>query len=336
MELVRIHAYEVIPQRLAKTPTPPRGGAINADKDFEAILNDYFQKSKLDARPMVNLRKASKGSGSTHELRDHALAYCFSSAPAAKSAAVAIATRLGDSMDDRSDSTLLMLAAYKDDPVRRLVMWAFPKEEPFQFSSSQERARIKVLKNAFSRSSSFKKGALLQGPNTNAAFWTGRVIDKQGESGPGTAADYWVSLFLDSVPSLNGTAGTRVLAKCLRSTFDSLADKSARDQLTHAIVAVRASTRKQWSLNMFANEYLTDKTKTAFLAHAPAEARRSVFTLNKDEFTEKLQYMVYTTQDNVVIAAPFATINQSVKIQDKAAQRQIKYQGVVVGEKLRA
>src|SRR5262249_10714222 len=156
------------------------------------------------------------------------------------------------------------LAAYRDNSVRRLIMWAFPKDEPFQFWSRKERARVTILMDAFSRSSSFKKGALLQGTNTDQAFWSAHVIDKQGENGPGTAADYWVGRFLDSVPSMSGKAGTRLLARCLRKTFESLTAQDEKDQLTHSIVGVRASTRGQWSLKKFADEYLTDNAKTEF------------------------------------------------------------------------
>jgi len=72
---------------------------------------------------------------------------------------------------------------------------AFPKDEPFHFSVNGDRARLKILKDAFSRSSSFKKAALFEGINSSTTFWNGRVIDKQAQNGFGTAADYWVSEF---------------------------------------------------------------------------------------------------------------------------------------------
>lgn len=337
MKLVRVHAYEVKPQRLAALATPPRGGSVAADNDFNKMLNDYLEKSKLKSQPTVNLRRHADGNGAapTHTLRDQILTYCFGAAPAAKGAAVAIARKLGKSMDERSDSTLLMLAAYQQDPLMRIVMWAFPKEEPLHFSTSGKQARVKILKDAFSRRSSFKKGALLEGLNTPPSFWSAHVIDRQAESGTGTAADYWVSLFLDGVPSLSGKAGTRLLARSLRQTHDALADQDDKDQLTNAIVAIRASTKKQWSLQRFANDFLTDNTKKEFIERTPPESRAAVFTLNKDEFAEKLNFRVFRTQDNVMVAAPFGTIGKSLKIQDTVSERKIKYEGVVVSEKVR-
>jgi hypothetical protein len=338
MDLFRTHAYEVAPQRLVERKGTPRGGAFSPDQAFSDALDDYFKKSKLQHQPTVDLRPPAKFNGKpgpAHPLREHLIAYCFGAAPVAKSAALAAAKRLGDAMDNRSVFTLLMLVAYKQGGTRRLVMWAFPKDEPFHFSASGERAKVKILKDAFSRSSSFKKAALFEGTDAPTSFWSGHVIDKQAESGFGTAADYWVNRFLDSRPSLTGKAGTRLLARCLRRTYDSLTDRADKNQLSDAIVAVRASQRRQWSLKRFAEEYLTDNAKNAFLHHAPAETRSSTFTFNKEEFESKLNLRVFRLQDDVTVAAPFGTVGNSVKITD-GPQRTLTCEGIIVAEKVRA
>ena len=338
MELFRIHAYEVTPQRLADAETPPRGGAFSADAEFSKALDDYLKKSKLQEQSTVDLRRAptsNSDGGATHELRRQVLSYCFGAPPSAKGAALAMARRLGQAMDERSVFTLLILAAYKDDPVRRLVMWAFPKDEPFHFSVRGDRAKIKILKDAFSRSSSFKKAALFEGTTAANAFWSGKVIDKQADSAYGTAADYWVNRFLDSLPSLSGKAGTRQLAKCLRRTHDALSNQSDKDQVTNAIVAVRASRRRQWSLSSFANEYLTDNAKQVFVHLAPPEVRSASFAFSKEEFDERIQFRVFRLEDNVMVTAPFGTVGKSVKIKD-GEQRSLKCEGIIAEEKVRA
>ena len=156
MQLSRIHAYEVTPQRLAKSVTHPRGGAFSADVDFKKSLDQFFSKSRLQTQPTVDFRvkKGSSTAKGSHDVRALVIEYCFGAPPSAKTAAVALATRLGKAMDARSPFTLMLLAAYKDGATRRLVIWAFPKDEPFHFSARGDRARIKILKDAFSRSSS--------------------------------------------------------------------------------------------------------------------------------------------------------------------------------------
>ena len=198
-------------------------------------------------------------------------------------------------MDNRSVFTLLMLAAYRENNLRRLVMWAFPKDEPFHFSVQGDRAKIKILQDAFSRSSSFKKAALFEGTNSPTSFWSCQVIDKQAESGFGTAAQYWVGLFLDSHPSLSGKAGTRLLTRCLKRTHEALVDQADKDQVLNSIVAVRASQRRKWSLDQFANEYLTDNAKQTFLENSPPESRSATFEFSKQEFDQKINFRDLST-----------------------------------------
>jgi hypothetical protein len=320
MNLFRIHAYEVSPQRLSETAIPPRGGAFSADAAFIKALDEYVTKSKLESQPTVDFRiKPSdrKDPNPQHEVRSLIISYTFGATATAKSAALSLARRLGNSMDDRSPFTLLLLSAYKNAASQRLVIWAFLKDEPFHFSAHGDRAKFKILKDAFSRSSSFKKAALFEGIDSPAHFLSGRVIDKQSQNGYGTAADYWVSTFLDSRFSRTGTAGTQLLAKCLREAYDALEQQADRDQISHAIVGAHASRRRQWSLQGFAREYLDGAAKSAFLNHAPQEARNSTFEFHKDEFEKKLNFHIYRLEDDVVVSAPFGAT--SVKVPKQPA-----------------
>lgn len=340
MNLFRIHAYEVVPQRLAATATPPKGGAFSADAGFKKSLATFLEKSKLETRPSVDFQvQPADGSSHAHpihDVRSHVIDYTFGAAPTARASALKLAERLGAAMDDRSaPSTLLLLVAYRNGADRRLILWAFPKDEPLHFSSSGNRARLRISKDAFSRSSSFKKGALFEGRNVPQSFLSGRVIDRHGQSGFATAADYWVQTFLDCRYSLTGIAGTRMLARCLQTTHDRMTNQEDRDQISNAIVAVDISRRRQWSLAQVADEYLAGTAKSQFLANAPAEAQSSQFTLLKEEFRERLNFRVFRLEDDVRVSAPFGTIGQSVQISD-GEERRLRVEGKIVAEKVRS
>src|SRR4029077_16243340 len=107
----------------------------------------------------------------SHDVRNLILSVSFGQAAAAKAAAFKLAARLGSSMDDRSPFTLLVLTAYQKAATRRLVLWAFPKDEPFHFSVSGGAAHLRILRDAFSRSSSFRKAALFEGIHSKNTFW---------------------------------------------------------------------------------------------------------------------------------------------------------------------
>lgn len=341
MELLRIHAYEVTPQRLAKKETPIRGGAFKPPTEFVASLDDFVKRSSLTTQPIVEFRSTPQPSiadTNSNIVRDLILNYCFGSTSLAKSGAVALAKRLGKSMDARSPFTLLVLSAYRDGDSRRLIAWAFPKDEPYQFSSSGQTAKLKILKNAFSRSSSFKKAALFEGIKSDNTFWNGRVIDNQAESAFGTAADYWVSGFLDARFSLTGVAGTRLLAKALQKTHDTLTLQDDRDQISSAVVALSASKRKSWTMQSFAKEYLEGNAYNSFLNNIPNEARKTSFSIQRPELERKLNFRVFRLEDDVIVSAPFGRIGHSVKLEkesDGTAQR-LQCEGIVVDEKMRA
>ena len=334
--LSKIHAYEVIPQRLQDAPTKPRGGSFSADPDFKNELKNYLRKSKLSERPQVDFRVngASQTGIQSHPVRNSIVNYLFGQSATAKKASLELASSLSKAMDDRSPYTLLMLVAYKgkdDDTFRRLVMWAFPKDEPFAFTTSGETAKIKIPENVFSRSSSFTKGSLYEGFQGDDAFLHGYVIDKKAESSWGTAADYWVSKFLDSEFSLTGLAGTRLLARTLKATHEEMVTSDDRNQITDSILAAFVSKRRRTSIKQYAKDYLTDNAKTTFLKNAPPETINTRFDFDKDEFEEKVQLRVFRLDDDVVVSAPFSSINQSVKFSGKHSQN-IRVTGTIVEE----
>jgi hypothetical protein len=337
MNLLRLHAYEVTPQRLAKTHVPPRGGAFSAPTSFKAALEDFISESKLDEQPSVDFRPAHDTSSSSrmNTVRDLIISYCFDQPSTAKRSAIDLAKRLGESMDDRSAFTLLLLAAYQESNRRRLVLWAFPKDEPFYFKATGDRATIRILKNAFSRNSTFRKAALYEGERDTSSFWSGRVIDKYHQSGFSGAADYWVSMFLDSRSSLAGPSGTRLLAKCLRQVYDASESHDEREQLSDSIIALRASNRTNWTMRSVANNFLSGEVKEKFLEVVPDETKTTPFKIQKEEFEDKLNFRIFRLANDVRVSAPFGVIGSSVKISG-GKQPTLSCRGKIVAEKLRA
>lgn len=279
MELFRIHAYEVVPQRLHDKKIKPRGGAFTADAKFKASLEKYIEQSRLESQPPVSFQATFEPDKekATNPVRNHVMGYAFGQPATAKSAAIKMAERLGESMDDRSTSSLLILTSYRNKKERRFIAWAFPKDEPYGFGVKGDQANLTVIQNAFSRSSSYRKAALFSGMQQHDHYWNGHVIDRQSTPGFGAAADYWVTGFLTCKYLIDGKAGTQMLAKVIRETHERADSQVDRDLLTSAVISVRGSQRKNWSLKSFANEYLKDTAKSAILANCPKEAVTAQF-----------------------------------------------------------
>ncbi|MCA9042763.1 MAG: hypothetical protein KDA69_00500 [Planctomycetaceae bacterium] len=332
MKLFRIHAYEVIPQRLMGTATVPAGGAFNAPVHFRTSLEKYLAKAQLSQQPPVSFCPTipDGATQAVNDVRSQILDYAFGAPATAKAAATSLATRLSRSMDDRSASCLLVLSAYRDTDQRRFVGWAFPKDEPYAFSARNERATIQVIENAFTRSAHYRKAVLFQGKRQDDHFWDGNVIDKQA-----TIAEYWVKSFLQCDYLINSKTGTQLLARILRKTHEDLDARADKDQITAAVLSVRGSQRRRWSVRRFANEYLTGTAKSTFLSNAPPAAVTTEFVLDKPELEVRVNLRVFRLEDDVIVMAPFESINQSVRITG-LQQRRLRCEGNVVEEKVRS
>lgn len=332
MSLFRIHAYEVTPQRTRTTKTAPTGGALPPNTALASSLASLYTSSGLSGQAAVDFRVQSQPNRQ-HDVRDLVMDFVFGSAPKARSSAIKLATRLADSMDGRSPASLLMLTGEKQNPSHRMTIWAFPQEEAFRFQATGGTPQIQLLKDIFSRSSRLRKAATFEGGNRKTDFWNGQVLDLQAASLK-ASANYWIEDFLDCRWGLEGKAGTRLLAKHLRSAYESAKAQPDRDQLYNAMLAVRTSPTKTWSITKFAGQFLQGEAKRLFEQSVPADMRKLKFNFERGEFEKKLNFRVFRLQDDVYVSAPFGAIGNSVKISD-GKQRKLKCAGVVVDEKLR-
>jgi len=340
MELFRLYAFEVTPQRKI-TPderVAPTGGAFPVKAEIQEVLDNLLISSKLPTQATVDFRV----DGSTNlqqrknVVRNLVMDFAFGSTAKAKAAAQALAEKLGEAMDDRSPPTLLMLTASRNGTDRRATLWAFPQDEAFQFRPSRSGASIKVLTDIFSRSSRLRKAALFDGKERQTDFWNGHILDLQSTGGFGKAADYWITSFLECRFGMEGEAGTKLLAKHLQGTYESVSG-SGREQLYGAMVAIRTSPKQTWSMVQFAKNYLQGDVKDRFLQSVPPEQRNLSFKFQREVFEAKLNFRVFQLENNIYVSAPFDTVgdNKAVRILD-GQQRKLRCEGVVVNEQVRA
>jgi len=334
MSIFRIHAYEVVPQRTEESKILPVGGSLPASSDFVGSLEALFVSSKLEKETVVDFKVDKSAAKRQHDVRDLIVDYLYGTPQKAKASSVKIATRLSNSMDNRSPATLLMLTASNSGSDNRITMWAFPQEEAFQFRASKGAARVKLLTDIFSSSSNFRKAATFHGQKRNTDFWNGRVLDRQA-SVQGSAANYWTERFLECRSALEGKTGTRLLAVALRKSYESAVSNSDRDQIYSAMVAVRTSPKKPWTIKKFASQFLDGEANRLFQNAVPSELRMLSFKFDRVEFEKKLNFRVFRLEDDVFVSAPFGTIGKSVKI-GSGKQPKLSCKGVIVDEKLRA
>lgn len=106
--LTSVFAYEVAPRQLV----PFAGGQITATSQLQAALDQIFDRSKITTAPVVTFEVDTAPNSRAHPIRDAAIALAFTAGPH-EATVVAVASRLAESMDNRSKPSLLMVSVHE-------------------------------------------------------------------------------------------------------------------------------------------------------------------------------------------------------------------------------
>jgi hypothetical protein len=137
------------------------------------------------------------------------------------------------------------------------------------------------------------------------------------------------------VLAIHGPAGTRQLARCLRTAYEEAKTPTEQEQIYSAVVAVRHSHRPRWSLREFADHFLTGRARAIFIGAAPnQETLNSIFPFDRKTFDEVLNFRIFALNTGVFVSSPLGEVGKSVVLSD-ATPKTLRCEGRVVEEYLR-
>jgi hypothetical protein len=178
MQLTRLFAFEVFPQKGSVAPTPPDGGKIKVSAQLRHMLEQLLRDNRLSSQTPITFRVDDLKSGKRYNAtRAEMMAFVFGAGTNVARSANSLAQRLSTVMDDRSNPFLFLLSGFRDGTKGRIVLWAFPKDEGLKFSKTAKGASVEVVSDIFNISSNLKKAAMFTGENTIASFWEGKMVD---------------------------------------------------------------------------------------------------------------------------------------------------------------
>jgi hypothetical protein len=333
MELTRLYAYSIEPLKNVEAAPRPEGGAARLTSELRSIFESLGNSAEANIKVDFQVDQTSR----TNSVRDEMMRFGFGSGAEARSAAAALAARLGSVMDRRSSACLLVLGGWHETERARVSVWMFPKDEALRLRRSGKESIIEVLSDIFSRTSRLRKAAVFEGKNRKADFLRGRILDFQVASPARPAADFWIRDFLHCLLALHGEAGTRELARCLRKAYEAATVPSDKEAIYSAIASVRHSPRTRWSLRSFAETYLHSPSKEVFLQGAAnTAASDSMFDFDREVFERALNFRVFQLEGDVYVSAPFDQVGPNRPVSVTADEtRQLTCSGVVVSEAVR-
>ena len=317
MQLDRLFAYSVAPQRTRATRNQPPGGALVSSKPLEAALRDAI--GSVDAADWIDVTfRPSQDVPQDvrrNPVRERVVQIAVGDDTTATEAASWLAMRLSLAMDDRARPHLLVaFREVVDNETARVMMWAFPQDEAFRFSTAQ-RPTIELLENVFSRSSPLRKAAEFEGGERRTDFLSGRVVDFQAGRRAGAVADYWMRGFLDCDLEMSPHLGTHILAETFSRAFAAAGDPEDRERLRAAAMVVEQGSKSTWSLREVADELLPPSLAETFLASTRrprmVDARHEI---ERQDLAQALARRTFYLDTGVTVAAPAEEVGRSVVV----------------------
>jgi hypothetical protein len=333
MELFRVHAFTVEPQRMEDEQVQPPGAGQTLTSELRQALDLNMRVARFDRRTPIDFRLNPETRG--NPIRTLVMGYGFGDETEADQAASKLAFHLSTAMDRRTEPRLLIVAAMRADDERQVTLWIFPRDRAFRLLEENGRPSITVLTDVFSQTSELRKAARFQGKKLRTHFMSGRAIDFES-SGPSRAvADFWVRRFLHCQFSLTGDAGTHLLAQTIRDAYDRCKDPEDRRQFYGLVMILGQSRRTRWSLNDLADNHLTGNAHKEFLRAVPnPDSLVSQFDVDAGTLQQALKIRIFVLDSGVHVSSPLGEVGKSVKL-DGDDRPQLVCTGTVVSERLR-
>ena len=331
-ELVRVYAFAVRPQRGVDEQsfeTPP-GGGVKVTAGVRDVIAKAFKKVAESALTTVDF---DLDGSRRHEVRENVMMVAFGATTSPKAAAGRLAVRLSNTMDNRSNSALLLATVEERDPKRRVTLLVLPREDVVQLLGSGEEMLLDVLNDAFSTASGLRKIARVEGHDSKTQFLSADVLDFQLMSHQKSVADFWIRDFLGALPRVNSQAGSKALSMALQRAFEA-ASEDDRDAVFAAMFKASSGRVRKTSLEKFAEELPEGLAEAYFRGVTNPELRRTVFDVDRGVMKESLARRIITGADGVIISAPAETVGKSVDLRQKGNLRMVTYSGSVAKEKV--
>lgn len=320
--LDRVYAYTVKPQKTVEDADreEPDGGVIAIDDKLQALLNDAFKRLNSRELSSVVFEGFTGGAERVHPVRDELLTIAFGTTTAPRAAAARLAGRLSIVSDERSRSSLFVVVVQRGvGEVRRVTLFAFPREDVIQLRSNRKGAGeeqvLQAVENAFGAGSQLRKVARASGVNTKTQFLEADIFDYQHAKGAPdrSAAEFWVKNFLLAKYRIDSQTGTKILSAALRRALQA-SPPEQRDAVFGTMHKLGSGQTLQTSLQLIAETDIPPDLQEAFLHGVPAQVATAKFDISVSTIKEGLGRRVIITNDGIVVTAPTELNGTSLEV----------------------
>lgn len=278
-----------------------------------------------------------EGGEQRNAVRDLVRTIAHGAYAAKETAAMELACRLARATTKRSPIGLFVVLTGRFTELGRVALWKFPADEALQAQISDAGISINLLRDSFSRSSSYFKAAVFQGGPAETHFWEGQVEDRQAKQRVPEVADFWVVGFLTGRLAFTPVHGTRVLARALRQALTKAESAEDRDALMAAATVAKAQAGRRTSVAEFVGRYLPDHLADLVVGIAGGvEVADHMFELDATTLEKELKFRSLILDEFFTVKGPVDQFDDVVRIEEleETSQVEVSLRGHITSHKL--
>lgn len=331
-------AYIVHPGK-GLEPENVQDKVLGSEISPNAIPTDFFYPlfCEVSQKCPIDVLFSSEAGRQENAVRSLIQSLAFGDASTKANVAHQLAYRLASATTNRSRSGLLVTLVGHSGEHARVVLWKFPADTTLHANVLTDGIAISVLKDAFSRKSTYFKAAFFEDTPASTAFWRGKVEDKQAKYRAKEAAEFWISGFLAAQPALTHSRGTRILARALRETIRQSSSVEAKEALIAAASVIKSQVDRNISLSDFANTYLPESERQCFIkATGVPTLADAIFTIDAATLDTELKFKSIVIDEVFTIRGPLDRFDDLVKVhpigQDGVVQ--VSLQGTITSQSI--
>jgi hypothetical protein len=314
-ELAFCAAYLVPPCR-GLTAAEAMATLLGSPVDVATLPGEYFGPlfcEQAEKHP-IGVAFAPEDGVQKNSVRDLVRTLAFGDTAVRHVAAEDLTVRLALATDKRSVLSLfLVLVGAAPDGRTRVVFWTFPANPSLRASMGQQGMSIELIRDAFSRSGSFYKAAMFEGPQVGTSFWQGAVEDRQAKSRARGVSDFWIVSFLSARLAMTGAQGTRLIAKTIRQLASQNPDADSIQALVDAAMTLLSQPGELVSLRQVADSYLPPGIRVEFLSSVGGEPIVDMqFRLESETLRKELRLRSIVLDNGFVVRGPLDRFDEVV------------------------
>ena len=335
MAIQHIHTYLVHPNKLPATPREVSGTSVPVKGPLFELLANIYARSEAECDIDITFCHANDGS-QQNDCRDLIREYVRDTTLARGRK---IAERLEQHTDRRSGLGLLFLITGKEGKESKIVISRFPTNVAIYVDEDPKKFTVEFLERVFMKNRTSYKAAVYMDVSLQAGFWRGRATDKQLNRRGAEASKYWIVDFLASQFTVTAAAGTRRLAKAMRSAAPK-AHLGVKQEITAAAVLARRLEGETLSISEFCDRYnLSQEARDAIMAELPSPGlAHERFDFDLAEFQRIITFKSVELSNGGVLTARSTDFDDVFRQMPMDDENMIRFvtEGRIVNERLRA